>query len=50
MWELKEKNTAPIIKWEILRKVDGNPKKSMCILCLTEKLWIANFIHDNNHV
>ena len=22
----------------------------MCILCLTEKLWITNFIHDNNYI
>ena len=26
VWELKEKNIAPIIKWEILSKVYGNPK------------------------
>ena len=45
--ELKEKNITPIIKWEILSKVYGNPKQNICILCLTEKLWIINFIHDN---
>ena len=28
MWELKEKNTASIIKWEILHKVYGNPKNA----------------------
>ena len=50
VWELKEKNIAPIIKWEILSKVYGNPKQNMCILCLTEKLWIINFIHDNNYL
>ena len=38
VWELKEKNIAPIIKWEILSKVYGNPKQNMCILCSTEKL------------
>ena len=47
VWELKEKNIAQIIKWEILSKVYGNPKQSICILCLTEMLWIINFIHDN---
>ena len=47
LWVLKEKNIAPIIKWEILHKVYGNPKQSMCIQCLTGKLWIINFIHDN---
>ena len=48
MWELKEKNIIPIIKWEILNKVYGNPKQNVCVLCLTQKLWIINFIHDNN--
>ena len=50
VWELKEKNIAPIIKWKILSKVYGNPKQNICILCLTEKLWIINFIHDNNYL
>ena len=50
MWELKEKNTTPIIKCEILRGVYGNPKQNMCILCLTEKLWVINFIHDDNYL
>ena len=27
-WELKEKNIAPIIEWEILSKVYGNPKQA----------------------
>ena len=50
VWELKEKNIAPIIKWEILSNVYDNPEQNMCILCLTEKLWIINFIHDNNYL
>ena len=50
MWELKEKNIAPIVKKEKINKVYGNHKKNMCILCLTEKLWITNFIHDNNYI
>ena len=45
VWELKEKDIAPI-----LSKVYGNPKQNMCIICLTEKLWIINFIHDNNYL
>ena len=49
MWTLKEENIAPIIEWEIPNKVYGNPKQNMCILCLTEKLWIINFIHDSNY-
>ena len=50
VWKLKEKSIAPIIKCEILNKVYGNPKRNMCILCLTEKLWILNFIHSNNYL
>ena len=50
VWKLKEKNISPIIKWEILNKVYRNPKQKMCILCLTEKLWIFNFIHNNNYL
>ena len=50
VWELKEKNIALIIKWEILSRVYGNPKQNMCILCLAEKLWIINFIHNNNYL
>ena len=45
---IKEKNIAPIIKWEILSKVYDNPKQNVCVLCLSEKLWIINFMHDNN--
>ena len=50
VWELKEKKIDAIIKWEILSKVYGNPKQNKCLLCLTEKLWIINFIHDNNYI
>ena len=34
----------------MLNKVFGNLKQNMCILCLTEKLWIINFTHDNNYL
>ena len=40
-----EENIRPI-----LSKVYGNPKQNMCILCLTEMLWIINFINDNNYL
>ena len=50
VWELKGKTIAPIIKWKILSKVYGNRKQNMCILCLTEKLWIINFIHDHSYL
>ena len=50
MLELTEKNIAPTIKWEALNNVYGNPKQNMCILCLIDKLWTINFLHDNNYV
>ena len=50
VWELKEKNIAPMIKWEIFSKIYDNPKQNMCFLRLTEKLRIINFIHDNNYL
>ena len=50
MWGLKEENIAPIIKWKILSKVCASSKQSKCILCLTGKLWIINFIQDNNYL
>ena len=46
---IKGQKLDPIIKWEILNKVYSNPKQNMYILCLTEKPWIINFIHDNNY-
>ena len=52
VWELKAGNIEweILIKWEILSNVYGNPKQNMCILCLTERLWIINFTHDNNYL
>ena len=48
--ESKEESIVPIIKWEILTKVYGKPIQNMCIVCLSEKLWIINFILDNNYL
>ena len=49
VWELKEENITTIIKWETF-KVYGSSRQSKCFLCLTEKLWMINFIHDNNYL
>ena len=51
VWKLKEKTSiAPIIKWEILNNGYVNPKQNTCVLCLTDKLWKINFIHDINYL
>ena len=47
MWQLKERNIAPVIKWEILNKVDGNPKQNMCSSWLIEKFLKIIFSYDN---
>ena len=36
------------VKWIGIKKVYGNPNPLLCKLCLTEKLWIINFINDGN--
>ena len=46
----KRRPNNQILHKEILNKVYSNPKQNMCILCLTEKLWIINFIHENNYL
>ena len=47
---VKHRPNNQILHKEILNKVYSNPKQNMCILCLTEKLWIINFIHENNYL
>ena len=46
----KGKNIVPLIKCKILSIVYGNRKQNMCILCLTKRIWITNFIHDDNYL
>ena len=35
MWELKNKNKIPFIKWRILKKVNAKARFNYCKLCLT---------------
>ena len=48
IWQLKRNNISFSVKWTIITKVYGNPNSLLCKLCLTEKLWIINFINDDN--
>ena len=48
IWQLKRDNISFSVKWTIITKVYGSPNPLLCKLCLTEKLWIINFINDSN--
>ena len=44
VWELKERNITPIMKWEILSIVYGNSKQNICVLFLTDKLCMILYV------
>ena len=46
IWQLKRDNISFSVKWTIIAKVYGSPNLFLCKLCLTEKLWIIDFIND----
>ena len=48
IWQLKLDNIRFSVKWTIITKMYGSPNPLLCILCSTEKLWIINFINDEN--
>ena len=48
IWQLKRDNISFSVKWTIITKVYGSPNPLLCKLCLTEKLWIINFMNDGN--
>ena len=48
IWQLKRDNISFSVKWTVITKVYGSPNPLLCKLCLTEKLWIINFINDEN--
>ena len=48
IWQLKRDNISFSVKWTIITKVYGSPNPLLSKLCLTEKLWIINFINDGN--
>ena len=46
--QLKHDNISFPIKWKIITNMYGSPNLLLCKLCLTENLWIINFINDGN--
>ena len=42
IWKIKARGGTPKVKWKILRKAKSyNPQSKRCLLCITEKLAIA---------
>ena len=46
VWELKNENKIPFIKWRILKKLYTKPRFDYCNLCLMEKLYMNNSIQQ----
>ena len=46
IWELKDKDITPSIKWKIVSKVISKTRVNFCKLCLTEKFHIVNMFDD----
>ena len=46
--QLKSDNSSSSVKWTIIAKVYWTPNPLLCKLCLTEELWIINFINGEN--
>jgi len=48
VWELKEQNKSPSIKWSIVKKVNSKPINNFCKLCLMEKLYIIKSLDNKD--
>ena len=47
-WKVKEKGGNPKVTWRILKKCSAyNPESKRCLLCISEKLEIAEYNGDN---
>ena len=48
IWRIKDQGGRPSVEWKILKKSKSyNPKSKRCMLCLTEKLGIAEYNGSN---
>ena len=48
LWQLRSDNISFSFKWTIITKLYGSPNPLLCKLYLTEKLWIINYLNDEN--
>ena len=46
IWQLKRNKKPPSIEWKIVRKVFCDAKSNYCLLCLKEKYFIINYLHE----
>lgn len=48
IWELKDGNKEPMVKWSILKAIKSPLRSTSCPLCLSEKLFIINNFKNDN--
>ena len=48
IWTLKSRGITPIVKWSIVKRVNSKTAANDCKLCLTEKFYIIQSLHDKN--
>ena len=48
IWDLKDNNKQPSIRWKILKTIKSRLSPKQCILCLSEKFFIIKNLDDVN--
>ena len=48
IWDLKENDAMPIVKWSFIKTIKGKLNSNNCSLCLIEKFNIINLLDDKN--
>ena len=47
IWELKERDIIPQIRWSIVKRIKNKVSSKSCQLCLSEKFYIIDNLNDN---
>ena len=48
IWTLKSQGITPIVKWSIIKRVNGKTAANYSKLCLTKNYYIIQFLDDKN--
>ena len=48
IWDLKENDAMPIVKWSFIKTIKGKSNSNNCPLCLIEKFNIISLLDDKN--
>ena len=48
IWELKEQNKIPSVKWSVIKNVNSKASANYCKLCLMEKLYIIKSLDNKD--